>query len=127
MPLAWWTYFDALRDYGKAWGLTAETAEAYAVIALSCAWHFGEAPTIISGRRDLSWTIAAQSRWDAGDRSGLAVRPATGSLHHDGRAFDLDGSARILRAAADFALSYGVTSGAIWSPPDPRHVDMRPA
>lgn len=88
-------------------------------------------PTINSGCRSAALQRAMQENWDTGDHEGLAVRPATDSLHvpdESGvcRAFDLGNDlawlARI--GPATVAGFPGLRWGGLWLPRDPWHFDF---
>ena len=90
-------------------------------------WGAGLNPRITSGFRDPAKQRALQARWDAGDRAGLRVRPATNSLHS--RMSTMGSPASIAvdmpcdddgRGAA-IAQSMGVGAGMSFSTPDPGH------
>lgn len=75
------TYIEKVTDYiHKEWGL--DTTLAYKiVILLIWAYYAGMPVRIVSGWRDPARQKALRERWDAGDRAGLATRPAIVSKH----------------------------------------------
>jgi len=82
---------------------------------------------IISGFRSLEYQMELQRRWDAGDREGLAYRPATNSDHTRGRAVDVSGNEEVLRAYARRWRALGPSHiwGGDFSAPDPNHFALR--
>ncbi len=83
-----------------------------------------------SGLRSPTRTRELQEQWDAGNRAGLTVRPASDSLHHKGRAFDLVADKRTLDILGDFVVKLATEMnrrfrwGGRFLPPDPGHFDV---
>lgn len=87
--------------------------------------------TFTSGFRDPAYQRELQRRWDAGDRAGLSVRPATTSKHSrtsltgqpDAVAADIQSnSAQNLRDLGYLAETYcGLKWGGNFTTPDPVH------
>lgn len=126
-------------QYG-AWAPWMEQATAYLVdtfkldktfagkvaIALAYATAEGLAPRITSGWRDPAKQEAMQKRWDAGDRAGLRVRPATDSKHSHKSFFSpaalaVDIPTNNDRRMAQIATAVGLGAGASFHTPDPGH------
>lgn len=90
-------------------------------------WAAGLSPRIASGFRDPAKQRELQARWDAGDRTGLRVRPATNSAHSTttfigapaATAIDMPSSDE--QRAATIAKSLGLGAGLAFSTPDPGH------
>src|SRR5689334_10061128 len=74
--------------FRNTWGLTENFSYRAASLYLAL-WNEGLEPQITSGRRSLAHQLELQRRWDAGDRAGLASRPATNSKHLVGQALDI--------------------------------------
>lgn len=118
------------RDYASAFqshlGIAAGGAVSFARLYIGL-WAAGLAPRITSGFRDPSHQRSLQARWDAGDRAGLRVRPATNSAH--ARVSQLGKPASIAvdmpsnddKRAATIASSLGLGTGMSFSTPDPGH------
>lgn len=83
-----------------------------------------------SGFRSPTRTRELQEQWDAGNRTGLTVRPASESLHHRGRAFDLVAPPDVLDELGAFVLNLATQTnrnlrwGGTFLPPDPGHFDV---
>lgn len=122
----WDRYQAQLYDYAKSWGLNDSASSLYTAVMLVLAYYFGIASSvpILSGLRDAAWTREAQARWDAGDRTGLATRPASNSFHLTGDAFDLaDPPDWLASLMGQIVLAWGGRWGGKWSTPDPHHYD----
>jgi len=112
------------------WGLNTDLARRVAVLIL---WGYvsGMSMSVTSGWRDPEKQRAMQARWDAGDRAGLAARPASSSKHTvtdlfgnpDSMAVDLSaGSDQNLRILGNWATKYlGLQWGGHFSLPDLVH------
>lgn len=74
---------------GLQWGLNDRMARLYHAFAYWSIYYNLPIPEIISGYRSPDKQASLRRRWDAGDRRGLAVRPARNSLHSARMAFDL--------------------------------------
>jgi hypothetical protein len=104
--------------------LTSSAAWVYAALMW---WgeHYGyRAAEISSGRRSAREQRRLVSRWDAGDRAGIAVRPAANSAHTRGEAFDL---VRVPHVGIYGELSrylQGVRWGGNFADADPLHFDL---
>jgi len=122
-------WLKAAADYfASQWGLSPELAVKAALLYLAC-YAAKINPRITSGFRELEKQKASQKAWDAGNRQGLAVRPATTSLHTvtslgkpASRAIDIQTSNQKL--AADIARIIGLRAGYYFSTPDPVHFDL---
>jgi len=79
---------------------------------------------IISGYRDPEVQRRMREAWDAGDREGLAYRPALNSAHCEGNAIDLRGTNDELADYGSIWLSLGNTWGGLWVPPDRGHFQL---
>lgn len=95
-------------------------------IVLAYAIAEGLAPRITSGFRDPSHQEAMQRAWDAGQRAGLRVRPATDSKHSHKSFFSpaalaVDIPTNNDRRMAQIAQAVGVGIGASFHTPDPGH------
>lgn len=94
-------------------------------------WGAGLNPRISRGWSDPSHQKALQAQWDAGNRSGLRVRPAADSKHTltsflgkpASQAIDMPTSNDA--AAAKIAANLGIGAGATFSTPDPGHYFKR--
>lgn len=95
-------------------------------IMLAYATAEGLAPRITSGFRDPSHQEALQKQWDAGNRAGLRVRPATDSKHSHKAFFGpaalaIDIPTSNDRRMAQIAAAIGLGAGASFHTPDPGH------
>lgn len=107
----------------KSAGLTTAAAEKYAALGW---WgeHYGyRTPPILSGKRSKRRQLAMQRAWDAGDRQGLAVRPASDSSHTRGEGWDLPRGPH-LALYGYWAPLLGVRWGGTFRTPDPGHFDL---
>lgn len=84
------------------------------------------APFLISTFRTWEHQKELQERWDMGDRTGLAARPAdpNESRHVQGTAFDLGAADELLHRYGRVWISMGYRWGGVWIPPDRNHFDM---
>lgn len=96
-------------------------------------------PLVISACRSARKQAEMRARYDRGDRTGLAYRPADpkNSRHVADEtgvcwAFDLGNSAEWLQAAGVFVQSRevsvalpGARWGGVWIPPDPGHFEVQ--
>lgn len=109
-----------------SWGLSGTFALQAATLYLYL-WYYGLNPKILSGFRDPFHQAQERARWDAGDHSGLQVRPALDSLH-----CRADGSGRPASQAIDIGSSdpsyagrvaeyLGIGWGGRFNPPDTHH------
>lgn len=115
--------FTDLEAHAKANGLSDEAAWRYAVLGW---WteHFGvPAPRIISGYRSPAYQRQLQERWDRGDRTGLASRPADNSQHSTRNAWDTEQTLGLAYMSA-LAPYLGVRWGGTFQDPDRNHFDL---
>lgn len=112
--------------FQDTWGLEGAFALQAARLYVAL-WLSGLAPRITSGFRDPSKQRALQARWDAGDRSGIRVRPATTSKHStttfsgNPAATAIDMPCNDEKLAARIAQSLGIGAGESFTVPDPGH------
>jgi len=117
------------RDFSTAFkthlGLAARFALPCARLYIAL-WVAGLNPRITSGYRDGRVQAALRARWDAGDRQGIRVRPASTSKHSTtagghpaSEAVDMPCDDD--RKAALIAGQLGIGSGLSFSVPDPGH------
>ena len=120
-------WLDEMAKFLKmSWGLSG-TFAAQVALLYGYFWFYGLSPKITSGFRDPVHQKNLIKQWDSGNRTGLAVRPATDSLHIriDGngspssQAVDIDTSDHI--QAARIARYLGIGAGIDFSTPDPVH------
>lgn len=71
---------EAASYFGRTFGLSGPMALDAARLYVAF-WAAGLNPRISRGFSDPAHQKALQARWDAGDRAGLRVRPATNSKH----------------------------------------------
>lgn len=77
----WQAWIEEAKDYFRsAWGLEPAFCRQVALLYLYFV-AYGLNPRITSGFRDPKHQAELRRRWDAGDRQGLAVRPAAVSDH----------------------------------------------
>jgi hypothetical protein len=107
----------AVSDYGISPALAVLYAIAYVVTEA----FDRTPPEIISGWRSSAIQDAMRARWDAGDRAGLAVRPAATSKHPERRAIDVGHRDEVF---AYVMRALGARDGAQFSTPDPTHFDL---
>lgn len=128
--MEWPSSNAALESFINETGLTPDTAIRAVVLGYYAKYLGLPQLYVVSGRRSREWAIAAQQRWDRGDRSGLVARPAINSDHNTGRAFDVGlakgkPSANELRIAGEIGEALGLTWGGRWKDPDPVHFSLR--
>lgn len=81
-----------------------------------------ERPDIVSGYRPPMEQRALLDRWQAGNREGLAAKPACQSWHMAGRAIDVETSGAGFDTYRWLLEKYtGAKWGGRFSPPDPVH------
>lgn len=109
--------------YGLDGKFSLAAARLYVVL-----WSRGLNPQITSGFRDPSKQKEMQARWDAGDRQGLRVRPATTSKHSVTTFFGhpaataIDMKSSNEKMAAEIASSLGgIGAGLYFRDSDPGH------
>lgn len=114
--------------------LGPEARQLYRSIEIFAATKGLQAPKILSSCRSLEQQRSLQRRWDAGDRLGLATRPADDSKHVPDElgichAFDLAGSDAWLTMVGTFVQ--GSFPNAVWGgsflPPDKNHFHVNPS
>ncbi|MYF46750.1 MAG: M15 family metallopeptidase [Rhodobacteraceae bacterium] len=71
------------------WGLDWRFAFIVSAVQAGLETYGYEPVTVTSGYRSPARQKALQARWDANDRTGLVVRPATRSWHMQGLAVDV--------------------------------------
>lgn len=112
--------------FAQGYGLNGAFALAVARLYISL-WAAGLSPRITSGFRDPAKQREMQARWDAGDRAGLRVRPATTSAHSTTSfigapaATAIDMPCTDEKRGAAIAKSLGLGAGLAFSTPDPGH------
>lgn len=116
--------YYALVAQARLKGINARAAAGYAALMWWGEHYELPAARIVSGKRDRGWTVAAQKRWDRGDRAGLVTRPATNSAHLSGEAFDLERVGH-LWIYGEWAPYAGLRWGGRFRSPDPVHFDTR--
>jgi len=122
--LAWLDSVEAYLD--EKWGLNADFAIKLSMLLLYSSF-FGNSWDVISGFRDPEKQKNMRARWDAGDRSGLAYRPALTSKHSetswigksDAIAADVKFSDQ--NYAGFLAKYFGLKWGGNFKRPDPNH------
>ena len=78
--------------------------------------------TVTSGYRSPAYQRQLQARWDAGNRSGLVVRPADSSAHSRGEAVDISlPDPADLAKLGPWARRNGYLWGGDFRTPDPVH------
>ena len=126
IPLSWPNSHGAWTSFLQRSGLNPATAAR----ALYLAWWVkqlgGVELELESAYRSPEYQKQLQQRWDRGDRAGLKVRPATNSLHSEGRAFDVgavgpDPSSETWRRIGSVGESLGLSWGGRFQTPDPVH------
>lgn len=117
-----WRYRELYRR-GKRAGLTRQAAELYATLTWWGEWYGIEAAPILSGKRSPKKQEELRRRWDRGDRAGLSSRPAEGSLHLTGEAFDLRADWWTLEVYGSWAPHAGGRWGGTFRAPSPNHFD----
>lgn len=126
---------DIRRAYRGGWreakhhGLIDEAAHAHAwATAVLAYWGFDEParPDIVSGFRSPDRQRAMLTRWNNGDRWGLAAKPACSSWHMVGRAWDVERHVEAFPWYRFLLESYfpDVRWGGRFSSPDPVHFDL---
>lgn len=112
--------------------LSARARQLFREIELFAASMRFPKPELLSGCRSREQQRELQRRWDAGDRAGLAVRPADESLHLPDqfgvcRAFDLGGLSRQqLETVGSWVQQRFPWArwGGAWLPRDLNHFDV---
>lgn len=122
---------QAARSYFRdTMGLEAAFALDAARLYISL-WRAGLNPRIARGWSDPQHQKDLQARWDAGDRTGLRVRPATDSLHTKTTFFGNPASCAIDMPSADdakgaqIASNLGIGAGWNFTTKDPGHYFKR--
>lgn len=115
--------YEALLNEGRKQGLTRDAARAYATLGFWGEYYGVRAPAIHSGKRSNATQLALQAAWDRGQRSGMAVRPASSSAHTRGEGFDLPRGDH-LALYGHWAPYLGIRWGGKFSTPDPVHFDL---
>lgn len=123
---------DAAKILKDAMGLDSDFAMAAAKLYLYL-WYYGLNPRITSGFRDPKKQAAMRAAWDAGQRSGLKVRPAdpANSDHCRTGFFGKPASTAIdidtnnYQFAGQIADSLGIGWGGNFSTPDPVHFYLK--
>lgn len=122
----WAPWLESVHDYlVDTWKLDKDFGEKVAIL-LAYATDGGLNPRVTSGYRDGSKQKEMQARWDAGDRQGLRVRPATDSKHSNtswmrGAALAVDIATNNDFRMAQLARAIGLGAGADFNTPDPVH------
>jgi len=114
--------------FTSVWGLQPAFAIRVAILYLAL-YMLGLSPRITSGFRDPEKQANMRARWDAGDRSGLRVRPAdpNNSKHcrtsmtgaPASEAIDMPCSDD--KRAAEIGRALGLAAGFFFNTPDPGH------
>lgn len=120
LSILWLKFRDAAEHYRLALDVAIRVALAQAYAATVA----GQAPEIVSGFRDPMRQLELIRMWDAGQRTGLATRPAERSWHMVGRAVDVDTNAAGFDAFRQAAVSLGARWGGTFSRPDAPHFDF---
>lgn len=115
--------WHSLFRIAKSEGLTDNAAYVYATLAWWGEHYNIPAGEIVSGKRSALKQRYLRWRWDRGDRSGLAARPAIESKHTEGRAFDL-ARGRHLEVYGAWAPLLGARWGGTFTEADPVHFDV---
>lgn len=103
-------FSDGYIEATRIWKLTEAAARGFALLK-TLGWYFDLAPIhIISGRRTAQQQAEMQRLWDAGERAGISVRPASNSAHLTGNAFDTNYNEHL------------DVYGEVWQLLDPRNV-----
>lgn len=79
---------------------------------------------VTSAYRSPQYQAQLRARWDAGDRTGLVVRPALSSSHTEGRAIDINTRTPAFLFQRDFLVNSGFEWGGNWRTPDRVHFQL---
>jgi len=114
------SYHSALQ-----WGVNDRMARLMYALDYWSRYYEVALPVMISGYRSPGVQASLQARWDRGDRTGLAVRPASRSKHTERKAFDLEDNG-LLQWYGTIAAYYGYDwGGNFTASPDPGHFFTR--
>lgn len=114
--------------YALSHGLSSKAAYEYTILQYWSALHSIPPQAIASGLRSPARQQALRALWDAGQREGILVRPATRSAHTTGDAWDLmtSGGTLPLQYQGYFAsFRPGLRWGGNFRSPDLNHFDTR--
>lgn len=124
---------DAEEAWAAAWfegedaGLVRRATWIHAVATYWLArigFDFPARPDIISGFRSPERQAELLERWLAGDRQGIAARPACRSWHTVGRAWDVQTQVQGFQWYRYFCEYLGARWGGRFSSPDVPHFDL---
>lgn len=108
-------------------GLNGNMAVRYLVAAYLTNCEHGRYPPIVSGYRSPERQLELISRWNAGKREGLVVKPAERSWHMQGLAVDVayqDLPEAAWKRFIFLMTAFGCRWGGAFRMPDPVHFDL---
>lgn len=125
MSLDFGRYRRAFEE-AKRSGVVDELAHAHGIACmfLSLAFWPNQIPKVVSGLREAHKQLHMQRRWDAGDRAGLATRPASSSWHLVGRGLDVEANVPSFPVYVAMMEKMGVRWGGRFKTSDPVHFDL---
>lgn len=107
------------------WGLDSRLAYLVGLLQGLFVTYGLDPVRITSGYRSPERQSRLQNRWDAGDRDGLVVRPASRSWHMQGLAVDVSTRSSNFELFRENMESFsGVRWGGRFRNPDPVHFDL---